>query len=110
MRPASDMSVECQMPDADRVRHAVGQSSRKPPLIGTLKVPAVHHLIREASTNIALYVAIAVVMAVGSLYFAWRNRDFRKFLAGWYFVLSLSRRCFGSSVGTGFVEAPQISG
>ena len=31
---------------------------------------------------IALYIAAAVIMAVGSLYFAWRNRDFRKFLAG----------------------------
>ena len=37
-------------------------------------------------------------MAVGSLYFAWRNRDFRKFLAGRvlrvieHFVLFLSRR------------------
>ena len=29
---------------------------------------------------IVLYIAAAVIMAVGSLYFAWRNRDFRKFL------------------------------
>jgi len=35
---------------------------------------------------IALYIAAAVIMAVGSLYFAWRNRDFRKFLAGAFFV------------------------
>jgi hypothetical protein len=27
-------------------------------------------------------------MAVESLYFAWRNRDFRKFLAGAFFVSS----------------------
>ena len=57
---------------------------------------------------IALYIAAAVIMAVGSLYFAWRNRDFRKFLAGAFFVssgilfLSLSRRCFGTSVGDKF--------
>ena len=30
---------------------------------------------------IALYIVAAVIMAVGSLYFACRNRDFRKFLA-----------------------------
>ena len=37
---------------------------------------------------IALYIATAVIMAVVSLYFAWRNRDFRKFLAGALFVTS----------------------
>ena len=59
---------------------------------------------------IALYIAAAVIMAVGSLYFARRNRDFRRFLAGAFFmssgimfylyldVLSLSRRCFGALV------------
>ena len=57
---------------------------------------------------IALYVGAAVIMAVGSLYFAWRNTDFRKFLAGAFFVssgiyvLSLSGRCFSASVGDRF--------
>jgi membrane associated rhomboid family serine protease len=56
---------------------------------------------------IALYIAAAIIMAVGSLYFAWRSRDFRKFLAGAFFVssgilFSLSRRCFGASVGDRF--------
>ena len=37
---------------------------------------------------IAFYIAAAVIMAVGSLYFAWRNRDFWKFLAGAFFVSS----------------------
>jgi hypothetical protein len=37
---------------------------------------------------IALYIVAAVVMAVGSLYFAWQNREFRKFLAGAFFVSS----------------------
>jgi len=31
---------------------------------------------------IALYIVAAVIMAIGSLYLAWRNTDFRKFLAG----------------------------
>ena len=34
------------------------------------------------------YVATGVVLAVASLYFAWRSRDFRKFLAGAFFVNS----------------------
>jgi hypothetical protein len=37
---------------------------------------------------IVAYIAAAVIMAVGSIYFAWRNRDFRKFLAGPFFVSS----------------------
>jgi hypothetical protein len=36
----------------------------------------------------ALYKAAAIIMAVGSLYFAWRNTEFRKFLAGAFFVSS----------------------
>ena len=37
---------------------------------------------------IALYIVAGVTLAVGSLYFAWHNRDFRKFLAGAFFVSS----------------------
>jgi hypothetical protein len=37
---------------------------------------------------IALYIVAGVIMAVGSLYFAWQNTDFRKFLAGAFFVSS----------------------
>jgi hypothetical protein len=37
---------------------------------------------------IVAYIAAAVIMAVGSIYFAWRKRDFRKFLAGAFFVSS----------------------
>src|SRR5262249_28647846 len=98
------------------LRHAVGQSSRRRPLIGAVKVPAEHRLIREASMTIALYAAAAVIMAVGSLYFAWRNRDFREFLAGAFFVSSgILVYLYLSDVsvpllGTGFVETPQISG
>ena len=36
----------------------------------------------------ALYTVAAVIMATGSLYLAWRNRDFRKFLAGAFVVSS----------------------
>ena len=35
-----------------------------------------------------LYITAAIIMAVGSLYFAWRNRDYRKFLAGAFFASS----------------------
>ena len=65
---------------------------------------------------IALYIAAAVIMAFGSLYFAWRNRDFRKFLAGAFFVSSgilFYLYLVNVSVpllGTGFVETPGISG
>ena len=64
---------------------------------------------------IALYIAAAVILAVGSLYFAWRNRDFRKFLAGAFFVSSgilLYLYLADVSVpllGTSFVEAPKVS-
>ena len=35
-----------------------------------------------------LYIAAGVITAVGSIFFAWRNREFRKFLAGAFFVSS----------------------
>ena len=65
---------------------------------------------------VALYIIAAVIMAVGSLYLAWRFRDVRKFLAGAFFVSSgiLFYLYFaGVSVpllGTSFVETPPISG
>ena len=65
---------------------------------------------------IVLYIAAAVIMAVGSLYFAWRNRDFRKFLAGAFFVSSgILFYLYIADVsvpllGTGFVGTPKISG
>jgi hypothetical protein len=37
---------------------------------------------------ITLYVVAGIIMAVGSLYLAWWSRDFRKFLAGAFFVNS----------------------
>lgn len=64
----------------------------------------------------AIYIMAAVIMAVGSLYFAWRSRDFRKFLAGAFFVSSgILFYLYLANVsvpllGTSFVETPQISG
>ena len=65
---------------------------------------------------ISLYISAAVIMAVGSLHFAWRNRDFRKFLAGAFFVAWGILFCLYLAnvsvplLGTSFVETPQISG
>ena len=64
---------------------------------------------------IALYIAAAVIMAAVSLYFAWRNWDLRKFLAGAFFVSSgILFYLYLADVsvpllGTNFVERPQIS-
>ncbi len=64
---------------------------------------------------ITFYIAAAIIMALGSLYFAWRNRDFRKFLAGALFVLSGILFYFYLAnvseplLRTSFVETPQIS-
>jgi hypothetical protein len=71
---------------------------------------------QEEGMIIALYIAAAVIMVVGSLYFAWRNTDFRKFLAGAFFVSSgIMFYLYLADVsvpllGTSFVETPQISG
>jgi len=65
---------------------------------------------------IALYTAAALILGIGSLYFAWRSRDFRKFLAGAFFVSSGTMFYFYLAdvsvplLGTSFVETPQISG
>jgi hypothetical protein len=71
---------------------------------------------RRERMIIALYVAAAVIMGVGSLYLAWRNRDVRKFLAGAFFVSSgILFYLYLANVsvpllGTDFIETPQISG
>jgi hypothetical protein len=65
---------------------------------------------------ITLYIVAAVIMAVGSLYFAWQSRDFCKFLAGAFFVSSGTLFYLYLAdvsvplLGTSFVETPQISG
>lgn len=64
---------------------------------------------------IALYVIAGVIDAVGSLYLAWRFREFRKFLAGAFFVSSGTlfylylANVSVPLLGTGFVETPEIS-
>jgi hypothetical protein len=64
----------------------------------------------------ALYIAASFTLAAGSLYFAWRNRDFRKFLAGAFFVSSGILFYFYLAdvsvplLGTSYVETPAISG
>lgn len=65
---------------------------------------------------IGLYIAVAVIDAAGSLYFAWQYREFRKFLAGAFFVSSgtlFYLYLAGVSLpllGTSIVFTPQISG
>jgi hypothetical protein len=57
-----------------------------------------------------------VIVAVGSIYFAWRNRAIRKFLAGAFFVSSgVLFYLYLADVsvpllGTSFVATPEISG
>jgi hypothetical protein len=71
---------------------------------------------QEEGMIIVLYIAAAVIEVVGSLYFAWRYREFRKFLAGAFFVSSGTLFYFylaGVSLpllGTSFVFTPQING
>ena len=66
--------------------------------------------------TIALYITAAIIMATTSFYFALRNRDVRKFLAGAFFVSSgILFYLYLADVsvpllGTSFVETPQISG
>jgi hypothetical protein len=66
--------------------------------------------------TVPLYIAAGVIMAVGSLYLAWRYRDYRKFLAGAFFVSSgILFYLYLADVsvpllGTDFVETPKISG
>ena len=62
------------------------------------------------------YVAAGIVAAVASLYFAWRSRDFRKFLAGAFFVnAGILFYLYLADVsvpilGTNIVETPEVSG
>jgi hypothetical protein len=65
---------------------------------------------------IAVYIGVGVIDAVVSLYFAWRYREFRKFLAGAFFVSSgVLFYLYLADVsvpllGTDLVETPALSG
>jgi hypothetical protein len=69
----------------------------------------------EEGVIVALYIAAGVIMAVGSLYLAWQYRDFRKFLAGAFFVSAGTLFYLYVAdvtvplLGTGFVETPEVS-
>jgi hypothetical protein len=64
---------------------------------------------------IVFYIITAVLMAGGSIYFAWKSRDYRKFLTGAFFVSSGTlfylylARVSVPLLGTGFIETPIIS-
>jgi len=65
---------------------------------------------------IAFYIAAGVIDAAASLYFAWRYREFRKFLAGAFFVSSgILFYLYLANVsvpllGTSIIATPQSSG
>jgi len=65
---------------------------------------------------VTVYIVAGVIDAVVSLYLAWRYREFRKFLAGAFFVSSgVLFYLYLADVsvpvlGTGFVETPALSG
>ena len=64
---------------------------------------------------IVLYIATPLILAIGSLYFAWESRDFRKFLAGAFFVSwGIQLYLYFANVavpllGTNLVFTPEIS-
>jgi uncharacterized protein (DUF486 family) len=63
-----------------------------------------------------LYAGVAVIDAAATIYFAWRSREFRKFLAGAFFVsggIQFYLYLGDVSVpllGTNFVLTPELSG
>ena len=65
---------------------------------------------------IYLFAAVGLIAIVGTIYFVWRSREFRKFLSGAFFVsggIQLYLYFAGVSVpvmGTDLVVAPAVSG
>jgi hypothetical protein len=65
---------------------------------------------------VLVYVVAGIVAAVGSLFFAWRCREFRKFLAGAFFVSSGTLFYLYLAdvsvpiLGTSIVATPESSG
>jgi hypothetical protein len=62
-----------------------------------------------------LYIALAIILAGVSIYFASKNKEFVKFLAGAFFVSSgmmiyfYFAKVFVPLLGTNFIETPEIS-
>lgn len=62
-----------------------------------------------------LYIALAIILGAGSLYFASKSKEYVKFLAGAFFVSSGMLLYFYFAkmhvplLGTNFVETPDIS-
>jgi hypothetical protein len=69
-----------------------------------------------AKTVIPVLIAALVAFGLPTLYFAWRSKEFRKFLAGAFFVSAgIQFYLYLSNVsvpllGTGLVQTPEISG
>jgi len=74
-----------------------------------------HDIAGPTTMITTLYVGVAVIDAAATIYFAWRSREFRKFLAGAFFVgggIQFYLYLADVSVpllGTTFVFTPQIS-
>lgn len=62
-----------------------------------------------------IYVLLGVAVALATLYFAWRSREVRKFLAGAFFVSAgvqfylFLARVSVPLIGTDFVQTPELS-
>jgi hypothetical protein len=71
---------------------------------------------RKGQTMVAILIAALIVFGLPTLYFAVRYREFRKFLAGAFFVSGGMQFYFYLSnvpvplVGTGLVQTPELSG
>jgi hypothetical protein len=65
---------------------------------------------------IPILAAAVIIFGLPTLYFAWRSREFRKFLAGAFFVNSGMQFYFYIAnvpmplVGTNIVQSPELSG
>jgi hypothetical protein len=73
-------------------------------------------MVRESRTMIPVLIAAVVLLGMPTLYFAVRSREFRKFLAGAFFVSGGMQLYFYITkvsiplVGTSIVQTPELSG
>jgi hypothetical protein len=65
---------------------------------------------------VAILIIAAILLGIATLYFAWRSREFRKFLAGAFFVSGGTQFYFYINnvaiplLGTNLVQTPEVSG